>query len=277
LYGDQQLNALVEELNRATRPWRSPKPSTARPRRWCAAPRAFSRPGPERRQNRSSQGTGSSNSSLTSSSSGIRDTYTAQAGVSWEADVWGKLRRGLEANTANAEASFADLAAMRLSQQSELVQNYLQLRVIDEQKRLLEATVEAYQRSLKMTENQYRAGVSGKDAVAQAQTQLKSTEADLVDLIWQRAQFENAIAVLSVCRRPSSVWRKSTHPGIAASATEPAFAIAGTTPGHRLRRALGHGRQRQHRCGQGGLLPGPDAEPEWRLQQQHLLQLDQPA
>jgi NodT family efflux transporter outer membrane factor (OMF) lipoprotein len=56
--------------------------------------------------------------------------------------------------------------------------------------------VEAYQRSLKMTENQYRAGVSGKDAVAQAQTQLKSTEADLVDLIWQRAQFENAIAVL---------------------------------------------------------------------------------
>jgi len=79
---------------------------------------------------------------------------------------------------------------------SELVQNYLQLRVIDGQKRLLQDTVEAYQRSLKMTENQYRAGVSGKDAVAQAQTQLKSTEADMVDLIWQRAQFENAIAVL---------------------------------------------------------------------------------
>jgi GTP cyclohydrolase FolE2 len=63
---------------------------------------------------------------------------------------------------ASAEASFADLAAMRLSQQSELVQNYLQLRVIDEQKRLLEATVEAYQRSLKMTENQYRAGVPAR-------------------------------------------------------------------------------------------------------------------
>jgi outer membrane protein TolC len=84
--------------------------------------------------------------------------------VSWEADVWGKLRRGLEASEASAEASAADLAAMRLSQQSELVQNYLQLRVIDEQKRLLQATVEAYQRSLQMTENQYRAGVSGKDA-----------------------------------------------------------------------------------------------------------------
>jgi NodT family efflux transporter outer membrane factor (OMF) lipoprotein len=77
------------------------------------------------------------------------------------------------------------------------VQNYLQLRVIDQQKRLLEATVAAYERSLKMTQNQYRAGVSGRDAVAQAQTQLKSTQADLVDLIWQRAQFENAIAVLT--------------------------------------------------------------------------------
>jgi NodT family efflux transporter outer membrane factor (OMF) lipoprotein len=146
---------------------------------------------------RSSQGTGSSSSSLSSSASGIRDTYNAQLGVSWEADIWGKLRRGLEANEASAQASFADLAAMRLSQQSELVQNYLQLRVIDQQKRLLEATVAAYEKSLQMTQNQYRAGISGRDAVAQAQTQLKTTQADLVDLIWQRAQFENAIAVLT--------------------------------------------------------------------------------
>ncbi len=62
---------------------------------------------------------------------------------------------------------------MRLSQQSELVQNYLQLRVIDEQKRLLEATVEAYQRSLTMTENQYRAGVSGRRGGAGADSTQK--------------------------------------------------------------------------------------------------------
>src|SRR3546814_15264198 len=73
----------------------------------------------------------------------------------------------------------------------ELVQNYLQLRVIDEQKRLLQSTVDNYQRSLKMTENQYRAGVSGKDAVAQAQNQLKTAQGDLIDLIWQRAQFRS--------------------------------------------------------------------------------------
>lgn len=198
LYGDRQLNDLVARLNSTNQTVAQSEAQYRQAQALVRSARGAFFPTVDLTlgKNRSSQGTGSSNSSLTSSSSGIRDTYTAQAGVSWEADVWGKLRRGLEADTANAQASFADLAAMRLSQQSELVQNYLQLRVIDEQKRLLEATVEAYQRSLKMTENQYRAGVSGKDAVAQAQTQLKGTEADMVDLIWQRAQFENAIAVL---------------------------------------------------------------------------------
>jgi NodT family efflux transporter outer membrane factor (OMF) lipoprotein len=199
LYGDQQLNGLIEKLNSANQ---TVAQSEAQYRQAQALVRSargsfFPTVDLSAGKTRSSQGTGSSSSSLTSSSSGIRNTYNTQLGVSWEADVWGKLRRGLEANEASAEASFADLAAMRLSQQSELVQSYLQLRVMDQQKRLLEATVEAYQRSLTMTENQYRAGVSGKDAVAQAQTQLKSTQADLIDLIWQRAQLENAIAVLT--------------------------------------------------------------------------------
>ncbi|MGF6150450.1 efflux transporter outer membrane subunit [Pseudomonas fluorescens] len=198
LYGDQQLNGLVEKLNSANQ---TVAQSEAQYRQAQALVRSargafFPTVDLSAGKTRSSQGTGSSSSSLSSTNSGIRDTYNTQLGVSWEADVWGKLRRGLEADKASAEASFADLAAMRLSQQSELVQNYLQLRVIDQQKRLLQATVENYQRSLQMTENQYRAGVSGKDAVAQAQTQLKSTQADMVDLIWQRAQFENAIAVL---------------------------------------------------------------------------------
>ena len=199
LYGDPQLNALVDKLNSANQSVAQSEAQFRQAQALVRSARGAFLPSADLSvgKTRSSQGTGSSNSSLTSSSSGIRDTLNAQVGVSWEADVWGKLRRGLEANEASAEASLADLAAMRLSQQSELVQNYLQLRVIDEQKRLLEATVEAYQRSLKMSENQYRAGISGKDAVAQAQTQLRNTQASLIDLIWQRAQFENAIAVLT--------------------------------------------------------------------------------
>lgn len=198
LYGDTQLNGLVAQLNSANQSVAQAEAQYRQAQALVRSSRGAFFPSVDLSagKTRASQGTGSSSSALSSSSSGIRDTYNTQLGVSWEADIWGKLRRGLEANEDSAEASFADLAAMRLSQQSELVQNYLQLRVIDEQKRLLEATVVAYQRSLTMTQNQYQAGVAGKDAVAQAQTQLKSTQADLIDLIWQRAQFENAIAVL---------------------------------------------------------------------------------
>ena len=199
LYGDPQLNGLVERLNSANQSVAQSEAQFRQAQALVRSARGAFLPSADLTvgKTRSSQGTGSSSSSLSSSSSGIRNTLNAQVGVSWEADVWGKLRRGLEANEASAEASLADLAAMRLSQQSELVQNYLQLRVIDEQKRLLQATVEAYQRSLKMSENQYKAGISGKDAVAQAQTQLRNTQANMIDLIWQRAQFENAIAVLT--------------------------------------------------------------------------------
>ncbi|RON52034.1 efflux transporter outer membrane subunit [Pseudomonas frederiksbergensis] len=198
LYGDRQLDGLIERLNSANQTVAQADARYRQSQALVKSARAAFYPTVDLSagKTRSSQGAGSSSSSLSSSASGIRNTYTTELGVSWEADIWGKLRRGLEADTASAQASFADLAAMRLSQQSELVQNYLQLRVIDQQKRLLESTVVAYQRSLQMTQNQYRAGVSGRDAVAQAQAQLKSTQADLVDLIWQRAQFENAIAVL---------------------------------------------------------------------------------
>jgi NodT family efflux transporter outer membrane factor (OMF) lipoprotein len=198
VYKDPQLNALVERLNTSNQTVAQYEAQYRQAQALVRSSRAAFLPTLDLTtgKTRSSQGTGSSSSSLSNNRSGIRNTYNAQLGVSWEADIWGKLRRGLEADTASAQASLADLAAMQLSLQSELVQNYLQLRVIDEQKRLLEATVEAYERSLTMTQNQYRAGISGRDAVAQAQTQLKSTQADLIDLVWQRAQFENAIAVL---------------------------------------------------------------------------------
>jgi NodT family efflux transporter outer membrane factor (OMF) lipoprotein len=198
IYGDSQLNGLVETLNSSNQTVAQYEAQYRQARALVRSARGAFFPTVDLSagKTRSSQGTGSSSSSLSSSSSGIRDTYNTQLGVSWEADIWGKLRRGLEADTASAQASLADLASMQLSLQSELVQNYLQLRVIDEQKRLLEATVDAYERSLKLTQNQYRAGISARDAIAQAQTQLKSTQADLIDLQWQRAQYENAIAVL---------------------------------------------------------------------------------
>ncbi len=131
-----------------------------------------------------------------SGGSSVSKSYNANLSVSWELDLWGKLRRQLESDRASMQASAADLAATRLSLQSELVQNYLQVRVLDAQKRLLVSTMDAYAKALRLTENQYRAGIVPKSDVAQARTQLKSTEAQSIDLDYQRAQLEHAIAVL---------------------------------------------------------------------------------
>ena len=126
----------------------------------------------------------------------VNKTNEVALGLSWQLDIWGQVRRQVEASEASAQASAAEWAGVRLSQQSELVQNYLQLRVIDEQMRLLDATVLAYQRSLQLTENRYKAGVVTRADVSQALTQLRNTEAQRLDLDWQRARYEHAIALL---------------------------------------------------------------------------------
>lgn len=123
-------------------------------------------------------------------------THEAQASASWELDLWGKLRRTVEENQANAQASAAELANITLSAQSELAQDYFQLRVMDEQIALYQKSVEAYQRYLTVIENKYRAGSESRATLAQAQTQLDSARASALDLQWQRAQLEHAIAVL---------------------------------------------------------------------------------
>jgi NodT family efflux transporter outer membrane factor (OMF) lipoprotein len=127
---------------------------------------------------------------------GVGKSNEVALGLSWQLDIWGQVRRQVESSEASAQASAAEWAGVRLSQQSELVQNYLQLRVIDEQIRLLDATVIAYQRSLQLTENRYTAGMVTRADVSQALTQLRNTEAQRLDLDWQRARYEHAIALL---------------------------------------------------------------------------------
>ena len=140
--------------------------------------------------------TGQVGTSRTGNDQGVNKSNEVALGLSWQLDIWGQVRRQVEASEANAQASAAEWAGVRLSQQSELVQNYLQLRVIDEQMRLLDATVKAYQRSLQLTENRYKAGVVTRADVSQALTQLKNTQAQRLDLDWQRARYAHAIAVL---------------------------------------------------------------------------------
>jgi NodT family efflux transporter outer membrane factor (OMF) lipoprotein len=114
----------------------------------------------------------------------------------WELDLWGRVRRQVEAGTAAAEASFDDLQAMRLSMQTELALNYFQLRTLDAEKKNFEDAVAAYSKALELTQNRYNAGVAAKADVVQAQTQLKTTQAQAIDVGVQRAQLEHAIALL---------------------------------------------------------------------------------
>jgi NodT family efflux transporter outer membrane factor (OMF) lipoprotein len=124
------------------------------------------------------------------------NNFDAQLDASWVPDLWGSVRRNIEANVGGWQANEADLAAATLAAQSTLAQAYLQLRVLDEARRVLEETVAGYVRSLELTRNRYAVGVVGKLDVVQAETQLASTQAQLIDLGVQRAQLEHAIAVL---------------------------------------------------------------------------------
>lgn len=135
-------------------------------------------------------------------SSGVNTTYSVSLDASWELDLWGRLRRASESAQASAAASAADLAAARLSIQSELAQNYFQLRVTESAKSYLDEEIAGFQRSLTITQNQYAVGVAKRSDVLQAQTQLKSTQAQSLDLQITRAQLEHAIAVL-VGKNPS--------------------------------------------------------------------------
>ncbi len=126
----------------------------------------------------------------------VSNNYNAAVDLSWELDLWGRIRRGVEASDASAQASAADLAAATLSVQALLAQDYLLLRVQDAEIALLRSTVAAYETSLTLTKNQYTAGVVARGDVAQAEAQLASTKAQLLDAGVTRAQLEHAIAVL---------------------------------------------------------------------------------
>lgn len=140
---------------------------------------------------------GSATKSGGGGSTADRTRYQANIGASWEPDVWGRLRKGVEGANASAQASAADLAAAELSAQGELALNYLGLRQTDIEIALIGATVEGYLRTYQITQNRYAAGISPKSDVLQAQSQLASAQSDLVGLEQTRAIYENAVAVLA--------------------------------------------------------------------------------
>ena len=123
-------------------------------------------------------------------------SYELALDASWEPDLWGRVRRSVEAGEAAAQASAADLESARLSALTALAQSYIALRTVDAQTQLLKDTVAAFQRSLDLTRNRYAVGVAAKADVVLAEVQVTGAQADLVELGVQRAQLEHAIALL---------------------------------------------------------------------------------
>ena len=135
-------------------------------------------------------------SGASTASSAPANVYNLSLNASWAPDLWGSVRSTIDANVANAQASAATLAGARLLAQAQLAINFFQLRVLDSQRQLLETTVAAYQKSLELTRNRYNAGVAARAEVVLAETQLRSTQAQMIDVGVLRAQLEHAIAIL---------------------------------------------------------------------------------
>jgi NodT family efflux transporter outer membrane factor (OMF) lipoprotein len=131
------------------------------------------------------------------SSSSPTGDFVLPFDLSYELDVWGRVRRTVAAAREEAQASAADLETVRLSLHAELAFDYLELRAADAEKQLLDDTVKAYVDGLKLTTNRYEGGAAPRSDVEQAKTQLASTQAQDTDVGVQRAQFEHAIAVLA--------------------------------------------------------------------------------
>lgn len=124
------------------------------------------------------------------------NTFSAPLEASWEPDLFGRVRNTVKSSTFAAEASAADLENVRLSAQADLAADYYELRSEDALQQLLDSTVIAYGEALELSRALYRAGLGNDEAVAQAEAQLKVTEAQQTNLGVLRAQYEHAIAVL---------------------------------------------------------------------------------
>lgn len=219
LFNDPQLNALEGKVNISNQNVAAADAAFRQARALVQVARASYFPtataGPSyTRSHISSNLNGSSGTSR-----GVTSDYSLSGDVSWEVDVWGRVRRTVEANRASAQASAADLETIRLSAHAELAQDYFQLRALDAQKQLLDETIISYEKSLGLTKNRYEGGVASKGDVLQAETQLKTTQAQAIDVGVQRSQLEHAIALL--IGTPASLFSISITPLTEAPPTIP--------------------------------------------------------
>jgi len=144
-----------------------------------------------------SLGANAAGTTTAASAGGVtRTEFNLPFAASWEPDLWGNIRRGITAAASTAQATAGDLENAKLLYQSELAEDYFELRGSDSEAALLMTTDASYQEYLTLTRNRFNGGVASDLDVAQAETQLYGVEAQLIDLGVARAQYEHAIAIL---------------------------------------------------------------------------------
>src|SRR5438876_811432 len=116
--------------------------------------------------------------------------------LSYQLDVWGRVRRTVESYREQAQASAADLATVNLSMHAQLALDYFQARTLDAEEQLLNSTVTQYEQALQLIESRFAGGIASDVEVQQAETQLETTRAQAIDVGVARAQYEHAVAVL---------------------------------------------------------------------------------
>ena len=116
--------------------------------------------------------------------------------VSYQADVWGRVRKNVESYREQAQASAADLATVNLSMHADLAVDYFQARSLDAEEQLLNSTVKQYEQALELNQSRFEGGIASEVEVEQAKTQLQTTRAAAIDVGVLRAQYEHAVAIL---------------------------------------------------------------------------------
>jgi NodT family efflux transporter outer membrane factor (OMF) lipoprotein len=222
IYGDPQLNALEERVVSANQTVAAASARFRGARAAVAQSRAAYFPTVT--ANAAFNQSRASENVLYKSSAGVTlPDYMINAQISWEPDLWGRISRAVEGGRAEAEASSADLHSAILSMQAELAGNYFELRGTVEEERLLTETLQAYQKALTLTKDRFAGGVAAESDVAQAEEQLKATQAQLIDLDTTKSRLVNAIAIL--VGEPPSTFTLDVAPLNAGNVPNPAAAL----------------------------------------------------
>jgi NodT family efflux transporter outer membrane factor (OMF) lipoprotein len=194
IFGDPQLNSLEEQVAASNQSLKVAEARFQQARAMIRFNRAAQFPTISTAPSLSSLHQ-SANRPLTTRS-GTSADFVLPFDISYEVDLWGRVRRSVAAAREEAQATAADLQNATLILQAELAFDYFELRSADAQKKLLDDTVKAYTDALQLTTNRFEGGAAPKADVAQAQTQLETTRVQDTDIEVQRAQFEHAIAIL---------------------------------------------------------------------------------